>query len=370
MRRASLTVLALGALFAGSCGPGKLIVGVVMPETGVNRGYGQSLEAGAKLVFDNAVAKQSPPGFQARYRDSLSHPEYAAKEAKELFNEGAWIVVGGATSAEARAIIPEADQANRIVISPSASEPGLAGTSNLFFRVYPSDNIEAAEAASFLITHRKAGTILVLYESGVYGEGVLKVFTDEVAKLHGKIPQELPIGPTDWDKAITDALQTKKPDAVFIGAYAEETLAALAVIRAARFPGTVCATSAFADGDVIKRAGALADGVFLPIIKVDMTSQEEPIKSFVARYKAAHNGELPDLFSAYGYDAATVAVNALQGPRPKDTSELLVRVMSQGSQRGVTGKLGFDADGDTVNRPRIYCIKSGQFENCDPWPLP
>jgi branched-chain amino acid transport system substrate-binding protein len=370
MRQVSLTLLAAGVLLAGSCGQGKLIVGVVMPETGVNRGYGQTLEAGIKLVFDKAVAKQSPVGFQARYRDSLSHPEYAAKEAKELFNEGAWIVIGGATSGEARAVIPEAENAKRIIISPSASEPGLAGTSNLFFRVCPSDDVEVAEAASFLVTHRKAGTILVLYQGGVYGEGVVKVFTDAVNKLQGKIIKELPIGPTDWDKTIAEALKDDKPDAVFIGAYAEETLAALSVIRGAQFPGTICATSAFANGDVLRRAGGLADGVFLPVIKVDMNSQAEPIKSFVASYKAAHNGQLPDLFAAYGYDSATVAVNALRGPRPKTTSELLVRVMSQGSKQGVTGKLGFDADGNTVNKPHIYCIKGGQFEDCDPWPVP
>jgi len=370
MRRASLTLLAIGVLLTWSCGPGRLIVGVVMPETGVNRGYGQALESGIKVVFDDAVAKQSPPGFQARYRDSLSHPEYAAKEAKELFSEGAWIVVGGATSAEARAMIPEAEKAKRVIISPSASEPGLAATSNLFFRMYPSDDIEGTEAASFLVTHRKAKTILVLYQSGLYGEGMLKVFKGEVAKLGAKIAQELPIGPTDWDKTISDALKNGKTDAIFICAYAEETLAALTVVRAAQFPGTVCSTSAFAAGDVIARAGALAEGVFLPIIKVDMNSHEEPIKSFVARYKAAHNGAVPDLFAAFGYDAATVAVNALQGPPPKDASELLVRMMSQADKLGVTGKLGFDADGNTVNRPRIYCIKGGQFEDCDPWPVP
>jgi branched-chain amino acid transport system substrate-binding protein len=363
-------MLAVAGVLGGSCGSGKLIVGVVLPETGVNRGYGQTIESGLKLVFDEAVAKQSPPGFQARYRDSLSHPEYAAKEAHELFKEGAWIVIGGATSSEARAMIPEADTAKRVIISPSASEAGLAGTSNLFFRVYPSDDVEAGEAASFLVTHRKAGSILVLYQSGVYGEGMLKVFSDAVAKLGGKIAQELQIGPTDWDKAIADALKNGKPDAIFIGAYAEETLAALNVIRAATYAGTVCATSAFANGEVLKRAGALADGVFLPIINVDMSSKEEPIKSFVARYKAAHNGALPDLFAAYAYDAATVAVNALKPTPPKDTSELLVRIMSQGNIQGVTGKLAFDPNGDTLNTPRIYCIKGGQFQDCDPWPLP
>ncbi len=369
MRRLSLGLLLLGVLVAASCGSKKLIVGVVLPETGVDRGYGASLEAGIKLAFDEAVAKQSPPGFEARYRDSLSHPEYTPKEARELFNEGAWIIVGGATSPEAKAMIPEAESAQRAIISPSASEPGIAASSNLFFRVYPSDDVEGAVAASFLVTHRKAATFFVLYGAGPYGEGMLKVFTEEAGKLGGKIKQQLPIGPTDWDKPIGDALKTDKPDAVFICAYADETLAVLSVIRAAQYPGIVCGTSAMATGDAIKRAGALADGVFLPIIRVDLHSQAPAIKSFVQRYKAAHKGAEPDLFAAFGYDAATVALGALKDGPPKDTPELLQRIMSLGEMQGVTGKLGFDEVGNTLNRPHIYCIKGGQFEDCDPWPL-
>jgi branched-chain amino acid transport system substrate-binding protein len=369
MKRISLTLLALGALLAAGCS-NRLIVGVVMPESGVNRGYGQALEAGAKLVFDDAVAKQSPPGFQARYRDSLSHPEYAAQEARELYNEGAWIVIGGATSAEAKAMIPEANKAKRVLLSPSASEPDLAASSNLFFRVYPSDDVEAKIAASFLVTHRKARKILVLYQSGVYGEGMLKAFTASTTSLGGKIEKELPIGPTDWDKTIGEAVKSDKPDGIFIGAYADEAVAALNVIRGAQYEGTVCASSALALGDVIARAGSVVEGVFVPTIRVDLASQKEPVKSFVDRYKKAHNGAMPDLFAAFAYDAATVAVNALQGQPPKDTSELLVRIMSQGGKQGVTGKLGFDAEGNTVNGPRMYCIRNGKFEDCDPWPLP
>jgi branched-chain amino acid transport system substrate-binding protein len=370
MKRLSLgLLLAIGALVIGSCGTKKIIVGVVMPETGVDRGYGQSLEAGIKVSFDDAVAKQSPPGFQARYRDTLSHPEYAAKEAGDLFKEGAWIIVGGATSSEAKAMIPEAEKAQRVIISPSASEPGLAASSNLFFRVYPSDDIEGAVAASFLVTHRKAASLFVLYGAGPYGEGMARVMNDEVAKLGGKIKKQLPIGPTDWDKPIGDALKTEKPDAVFICAYADETLAALSVVRAAGYPGIVCATSAMATGDAIKRAGALAEGVFLPIIRVDLHSQAPTVKSFVDKYKAAHAGAEPDMFAAYGYDAATVALGALKDGAPQNTPELLQRIMSMTNVQGVTGKLGFDEAGNTINRPHIYCIKGGDFEDCDPWPL-
>jgi branched-chain amino acid transport system substrate-binding protein len=363
MRRVAIGLVLCGTVALMGCGDDKLIVGVVLPETGINKGYGASLEAGIKLAMDDAVAKQSPKGIEARYRDSLSHPEYAAKEAAELFKSGALMVIGGATSPEAKAMIPEAEQAKRVIISPSASQAGLAATSNLFFRVFPSDDIEGAQAAEFLVTTRKAHNILVLYQKDLYGEDMLKIFSGEAVKLGAKITAELPIGPSDWDKPIADAIPASKPDAVYICAYAEETLAALEVVRKAQFPGVVCVASAFANGEVVKRAGVMAEGVFVSVVRVDLDSQQEPTRSFVQRYKAAHAGASPDLYAAYGYDAALIALYSLEGQPPKDNNELLTRVMSLGNRQGVTGKLGFDSVGNTVGRPRMARITAGRFQD-------
>jgi branched-chain amino acid transport system substrate-binding protein len=365
MRRFSAGLLVVAAMFTVACSK-KLIVGVVLPETGPNNGYGASLKAGIKLAFDEAVAKQSPKGIEARYRDSFSDPDSARKETGDLFKTGALIVIGGATSSEAKWMIPEADKANKVVISPSASEAGLAASSNLFFRMYPPDDVEGVVAADYLVAQRKVRSVLVLYQKGVFGEGMLKIFSAEAAKFGAKVTAEFPIGPSDWEQPIGEALATGKPDAVFICAYAEETLAALQVVRNAKFPGTICVTSAFATGSAVRRAGALADGVLIAMTSFDPDSQQEPTRSFVQRFKAANKGAAPDFFSAYGYDAATVALLALQAGPPKDTADLLQHLMSLGDKQGVTGKLAFDASGDTTNRPTMHCIKGGKFGTCVP----
>lgn len=368
MKRVLVGLLMVGVVLSTACGGKKLIVGVVLPESGVAKAYGPSLKAGLKLAFDDAVARNTPKGIEARYRDSMSNPEYAIKEVQELVKGGAVFIIGGATSDEARAMIPEAEKANIPLLSPSATEPGLAASSNHFFRVYPADDVEGVVAANFLAGHKKATKILVLFQKGLYSGGMLPVFRDEVAKLGASILGELPIGPTDWDKAITEALGTQKPDAIFICAYGEESLATLSVLRNAKFEGLVCASSAIGTGDVVKRAGELAEGVFVPVMSINFASQSEPTKSFVERFKAANGGAMPDVYAAHAYDAATVALAVLSDPRPKDTNEMLQRFMTLGERKGVTGKLSFDAVGNTTHRPRMHQIKGGKFEDCDPTP--
>ena len=237
MKRLSAGLLVVAALLTGACGSKKLVVGVVLPETGPNNGYGASLKAGIKLAFDDAVAKQSPKGIEARYRDSFSSPEAARKESEDLYKVGALIVIGGATSAEAKWMIPEADKANKVLISPSASEPGLAASSNLFFRVCPGDDIEGVVAADFVVSQRKARTILVLYQKGLFGEAMLKVFTDEATKLGAKITAELLDRPHRLGAADRRGARDRQAGCRLHLRVREETLAALQVVRNRQVPG-------------------------------------------------------------------------------------------------------------------------------------
>jgi branched-chain amino acid transport system substrate-binding protein len=366
MKRVVVGMAVLGVLSLVACSRQRVIVGVVLPETGIAKGYGPSIKAGIKLALDDAMAKNTPKGVEVWFRDSNSRPEYARKALDELFKSEAPIVIGGVTSEEAKAMIPGAETANHIIISPAATEPILAASSNLFFRVCPSDEVEGVVAADFMVTTKKAKTVLVLFQKGEYADGMLPVFSGEVTKLGAKVSGQLPIGPTDWDKAIAEALTAGKPDGVFICAWGAETLATLNVLRTAGFAGTICATSAISTSDVLRQGGQLAEGVFVPVLALDLDSPKEPIASFVKRFKAANKGAKPDLYAAYGYDAAMTALAALQDPQPKDTNELLQRLMKLADHQGVTGPMSFDSVGNTTHRPRIHCVKSGKLVDCNP----
>lgn len=366
MRGVMVSLLALSAVFSVACGGKKQIVGVVLPETGIAKAYGPSVKAGIKLAFDDAIDKNSPRGIEVRYRDSNSKGEYAIKEAEELFRGGARIIIGGVTSEEAKAMIPEAKKFNGVLISPSASEPGLAASGNPFFRMYPSDDAEAEVAAAFLARDRKATRILVLFQKGLYATGMIPPFKAGVEKHGGKVIGELPIGPTDWDKNIREALAAEKPDAVFICGYGEESLATLGVVRDAKFEGTICASSAILTAKVIERAAEKAEGIFVPALSIDFDSSEGPIRSFVDRFKAANGGAMPDLYAAHGYDAAMLALAALADPPPENTDEILRRLLSMGAKKGVTGYFSFDEMGNSTHRPRIHCIKGGELVDCHP----
>lgn len=359
MRHSALVPVLLLAI-AGSACSNKVIVGVVLPETGDASAYGTSVKTGAKLAFDQAAAEHRlPPGLEVVYRDTASNPSRGVDEAEALYKLGALIIIGGATSPEAKVMMREANKYGRVLLSPSASEPDLATKGGWFFRVFPSDEEEGVKAAQFLVDVRKAKNVLVIKEDTAYTQGLLPVFTAELGKLDGKVVGTITIGEPKWEKMIAASLTSLKPDALYVCGYGEQILAAMVEVRNTPFAGTICTTSAISTVDLVWRGGKLVEGLFFPMTSVDMASQQEPIAGFVKRYRETYN-LAADIYAAHGYDAALATLYALEAPMPKSATELRSRLLGLGDRTGVTGPLRFADDGNIQRPLRIYTIKDGK----------
>jgi ABC-type branched-subunit amino acid transport system substrate-binding protein len=196
----------------------------------------------------------------------------------------------------------------------------------------------------------------------------LPVFTSELKKLGGEVVGNVTIGRDGWDKELKDALAGIKPEALYVCGYGEAILTALLEIRGLEYPGLVMTTSAISTVDLVWRGGRLVEGVTFPATGVDFTSQQEPMKSFVAKYREANNNLTPDLYAAHGYDSALVTLFALEGPPLQGKTDLLERLLEFSGRVGVTGPLSFDADGNAAYRLRMQCVRGGKVEDCDPEP--
>ena len=144
-------VLVSLALLAAGCGA-KPAVGVLLPTTGAAGTYGESIESGIRLaISDSRENGLLPRGLEVVWADTASDPARAVAELEKMARERhVRLVVGAATGAEAKAILPELERLGVVCLSPSASAPGLGKQSELFFRIYPSDELEAHTAAAFL----------------------------------------------------------------------------------------------------------------------------------------------------------------------------------------------------------------------------
>lgn len=363
VRRMALVVgvVALSGVFSG-CG-GKPVVGVLLPSTGVAATYGDSIESGIRLaVSDSRERGQIPQGFDVVWADTGSIPDRAVNELRKMAVErGVNLVIGGATSGEAQALLPILDELNVVCLSPSASAPGLGQQSRLFFRIYPSDELEGYTAAKFLFDRLEKKSVVLYVGNKQYANGIEPEFLKQFESAQqGKVVARIDLDDPEWRSKSTAALRDPSEPGVYIVAYAEGTLEILRHLADAGYEGRVVATAAFYSTQVIRRAGELAEGILFPLPPFDRTSEKEPVLSFVNRYMETYQ-RAPDVFAAHGYDAMRLAIEVMKIASPPEPSEIRKALQFGVSEfMGVTGPILFDESGDVKHYPKMFIVKGGQ----------
>jgi branched-chain amino acid transport system substrate-binding protein len=354
-------ILLLVGLLTG-CGT-KPVVGVLLPTTGEAGAYGESLESGVRLALADARKQgQLPDGFEVVWADTGSEGRRAISELHRVISErGVKFVIGGATSEEARALLPELDKQQVVCLSPSASLPSLTKDSKMFYRIYPSDELEGATAGKFLHDRMNRRTALLFVADNEYTRGIEPEFVNQYERnLGGKIVHRVALTDADWKEQATRANREQRPESAYIIAYAEETLEALRHLRDLDFTGTIVTTSAFDSTRVIEEAGEAAEGVIFPLPPFDRTSEKEPVLGFVQRYMDTYQ-RAPDILAAHGYDAMCLAIQVMTVANPPQVSEIK-KALQFGIKdyMGVTGPILFDDYGDVKHYPKMYIVDGGQ----------
>lgn len=352
-----LAILLLFAVVLVGCPSENVKVAAVLPLTGDAANYGEAVRRGIELAYEEVQADpELTTPVILEVVDTESDPEKAKEKLAEQYDNGAVIAIGGVTSGEAKAMIDVVDKYDRVLISPSASSPELTGISRNFYRVYPSDHTAASKMAQSAYQDLNAETVVVIAESQPYAQGVHSVFKPAFEGYGGEVKEiiEFPPGTSDLEALVSRAVSLE-PDAVYLAGYAEGIGSMIQELRERDYQGEILTTSAFATSNAIAKVGEDAAGVFLTQTVFETHSDHAHVSHFVNAYKEKY-GELPDIYSAHGYDTMMVVATAVQG-RPPLAGEVKKGLRDEIKEfPGVTGSIQFDEKGDVRKYPRLYKI--------------
>lgn len=359
-RRILLVVAAIAGLTLAACQKEKTVeIGGVMALTGPLSSYGESMLKGAQLALDT-VQERGDLGMKLEFEvlDSESDPATAARLAGDLYDKGCVAVIAGVSSAEAVAMVPVADDHERLLLAPAASTPQLTGISTNFFRLHPSDHAEGTRMSTLAVQKLNISKVGIVVSDSTYGRGVEEVFRDDFERLGGEVVAEVEFPPNSEDLSTpVDEVLASHPEAVFISGHDMEIVGVLKVLRERKFAGQILTTSALATQTAIDAAGDLIDGVLFSQTVFDVSSDLEPIKGFVTAYKARY-GAKPDFYAAHGYDSMLVLAEALTkwDGIPVDLWRAFAGISSF---PGVTGSIQFNEQGDVQKYPRVFRFQNG-----------
>lgn len=347
-----LIVLLIGAAIALAGCKENVLVGVVLPLSGGHQVYGESSRAGLELAMSELRAA-GESRIELKVVDSGSDPEKARELLAQLYRDGALAAVGGLTLSEAEAMAPVAEDAERVLLSPSAAIADQPADARYFFSLAPTDHVTGTTMASFAARELGVESAVVIRQPEMAAEALVDGFRTTLATQGGRLAASLDASGAAAEK-IAEALG-HRPDALYVAADEATAGELVRELRGRGFTGEILTTQAFACADSIGRLGDAAAHVLLTQTVFLPQDGDPRVARFVERFSAA-TGAAPDVFAAEAYDALRVLAAALDG-RPALPSEVRKGLLHTVKDfPGVTGTIRFDETRGVPRIPRVYSV--------------
>jgi len=361
-----------------------------LPMTGSSLGQTQTVVNGIKQVLDENQSTACDGKVKIDYEvmdDATAaagkwDPAQETANANQAVADNAVVAyIGTFNSGAAKLSIPILNQADLVMVSPANTYPGLtkpgAGEGNEPNIYYPSGKRNYARVVPTDILQGSAGAnwakalgvkkVYILDDQELYGKGIADIF-EKKAKENGLQV----LGHEGIDAKASDyrALMTKiralKPDLIYFGGITQNNLGQL--IKDARNVGMkadqvkIMGPDGTFEQALIDAAGKDAEGYYATFGGVPGKELTGKGKTWYENYKKKYNAE-PEAYAAYGYESASVVMNAINKVCKNDRAAIRDAVMGTKNFQGVLGTWSFDANGDTsLSTLSGNAVKNGKFE--------
>lgn len=343
--------------------PSGFRVGVIMPLTGGAASLGASCRNGVLLAVEehNAAKQTAEPAITAIVEDDKADATTGVSAFLKLTSaDGVGAIIGPLASGVTLAVAPLAERQKVVILSPGSSAPAISTAGDYVFRNELSEEYGAREQAD--LAHGRLGfkRVAVVYVNNEYGSGTAQIFRERFVELGGQImlSQAFNPGTTDFRTVLTE-IKTRSPDAVFF-VYQDDITNFLRQRAELQVPVTVYTTPVFESPATLATLGALAEGVVYTYYgEFDPAAASGLTASFVKSYQERFS-EAPSYYSAQGYDAARIMIEALR--RCGFTRERLKDALyTIRDFPGVSGVTSFDSNGDVRKPVTLRTVREGRF---------
>ncbi|GAB4207014.1 MAG: hypothetical protein OHK0022_34700 [Roseiflexaceae bacterium] len=381
-----------GAATAAPTGGSGDVIRIVssLPRQGASKGQTDAVVNGIKMRLEEDNNQACGGQFKIDYQDKDDATAAAGKwdPATETANANAavsdpdvMVYIGTFNSGAAQLSIPILNQANLVMISPAntavgltQANPGDPGSPDKYYpagkrnytRVVTADQVQGKAAAAWA-AKLGAKRVYVLDDQETYGKGVAEFFAAGAKELGLEVLGRDGIdGKAQNYTSLMTKIASLNPDLVYFGGIVDNNAGQL--LKDLRAAGMTPDKVKFMGPDGIQTdsfitaAGAdIAEGSYATIAGLPNDRLGEKGKNFYSNYEKKF-GMKAESYGIYGYEAANVALAAINSACTKDREAIRAAVFATKDFDGVLGKWSFDANGDTtLTDIQGYEVKDGKW---------
>jgi branched-chain amino acid transport system substrate-binding protein len=361
----------------GSSGKGKegkkdsIKIGVLASLTGALEAYGKQTKQGFELGLDYATdGKMEVNGHPIEFivEDTETKPEVAIQKATKLLEEDEVdFLVGSSSSGDTLAVLPLAEEYEKIMVVEPAVADSITGSewNKYIFRTARNSSQDAVAGAAAIA--KDGVKIATLAPDSAFGHDGIKAFNEAAKKLGADIVHEEFADPaaTDFTSNIQKIIDSD-PDYVFVvWAGANSPWNQISDMKL-QDKGIKISTGA-PDIAALKTMNALVGMEGFSVYYHDLPKNK--INDWlVEEHKKRFNGEVPDLFTPGGMNAAIAIVEAIKKTDGDTDTDKLIKAMEGMSFETPKGKMTFRPE-DHQALQTLYAIRLEKKDGVD-YPVP
>jgi branched-chain amino acid transport system substrate-binding protein len=289
--------------------------------SGADTALGLDEKRGVEIAFKDLGGKVMDHPLKLNAEDDTCNAEGGQAAATKLAaNPQTIVVLGSACSSATTPAAPILWQQGITNICTACTAPALTAPNrkpeyNGFARTIGSDLYQGKGDATYAANVLKVKTVVTIHDGSPYAQQLQQVMADNFTQMGGKVLSQEAIAPTDVDMhPLLTRIASEKPDLIYFPVF---TAAAAQIVRQAKETPGLEKTKLMGGGsllsaDFIEATGPSIVGFQIGYPDISPEAMGKDYPKFVEEYKKAY-GEAPiSGFHANAYDAAVLAVKALE----------------------------------------------------------
>jgi len=333
-------------------------IGTIAPTTGQVAVYGQAVDNAVRLAVKD---KNAAGGVLEKEIELIGYDNKGdITESVNAFNrlvdnDGIDVFIGAVISSTTLTLAPLAVETEIPMISATATNLEITPVGDNIFRACFIDPYQGIVLAQFAAEELQAKTVGILFNTADdYSTGLADAFKAEFEAAGGTITNfEGYTGGSDKDfKSLLTKVKAEAPDVLFLPDYYNTVALIAEQAKEVGVESTLIGGDGW-DGVLGVTTEAVEGAYYAAHFAKD--DPAENVQAFIAAFKE-ETGEMPNSFSALGYDAAMIMMEAVESAGSTD-SAAVVEALKATSYDGVTGHIEFDADGNPVKSISIIQVK-------------
>lgn len=365
-RMAGAAALVLWSVVGGGCsnGKGPVVVGAVYDLTGAQASLDGPSARGARLAAGEVNRNGGVLGrpVDLLVVDGESEPDVARTRTAELLRSHPETpgLVGLSDTDMVLAAAPVAASAERVFLTSGATSPLLpAQVPEWLFLACFGDNVQAAAAAEWIFDARGARTASIAYStSNDYTRLLQRYFATRFEQLGGRVVSTVGYDPATVDARTIAALAPA--DVIFLAAQPDDAVAVTSLLRGSGVTTPILGGDAF-DSGAWSTHPSLGDVYLTTHAYLGPDSSDARVLAFRALYLGAYPNSEPDAFTALGYDATQLLLDAIERAGSDDPKDVRAALAATKDFPGVTGTISYGpGDRIPVKSVTILSVEDGR----------